>query len=698
MPSLLLANSTNDVTLTYGAMSFNDSVKVLHYSRKPRKSASGRNSTVSDFSLTVSFYASYSSRSTTDFTMAQLEETLAKEGQVLTLSGRGVGAHAVNLPGGRKDCEFGPWPSIDNIENVGSGLTVKVTWSVTWATVTCSDGVTESLYPLELVWDCALKYDRGGFETRSITGWLTIPNNRTGPREQRMRNTADQLRERVLPLLPWGYERTVREWKNDYNKSKLTFNVEDKQFAGAVYPPGTVQAEASRSMRQTPGKPLEWTGQFNMEMLIAPGAPVGDAIYAFFLMLEDFWSGWRPKSTGTTSTSTVWNVSMTGGPPAGVRAGGTSGGVTWGGTAGGGVLGGVVGGATGGIWGGGTGGVISSVGAASAAGAAATAPVLRPWAFEFSDPVIYGGLMKVSCGCTFKVFGAGLRMVLERSGLWRAPPAAINNFLAWAQSVPTHFNSRGVSGPVLGPDDDLIQDLCHPTPADAILRNQKDSPTQVVELRGDRLPRYLESGFKTLFPEPTATDSWMDYRNSPHVEVDSAVAVGRVLPSTTLVDLRSNLTKGFNPATGVLPAAQNPRGGYYPEVADLSLVTSGAGGGGRLDAQPPASPAGGTFTQQMASPTTYVTMTGYGVRCGFRVPRPNITEYDGAPVRECSRVDCGEGFEEQIVGADALGRPIYIAKWKLRYVITDAETKRPNGFGQVLPNPVYSPPSEGITF
>lgn len=249
-----------------------------------------------------------------------------------------------------------------------------------------------------------------------------------------------------------------------------------------------------------------------------------------------------------------------------------------------------------------------------------TGPAIIPWSFSFTEPQVFGRNI-FECSAVYRIVAASRDLILAASGLWT--PVKGTDWKKWAASVAVHQGPRGYMRMVLNPGDDSIKDNCARQGVGVALG--RAAPPK---LNGG----VLVSGPKNPFPALDAGRSWLDYSATLRVEQDSGVVTGVTLPSTPLP---------------VVP----PR--------------SGVGGGGRLVAD--FTQYGESYVQRRTVPQTYVILTGYGMRAGFPVPRPELGAVNGVRPVECSRSDMGEGFEQRVVGQ--CGVPIYYAKWALRYAV-----------------------------
>lgn len=282
-------------------------------------------------------------------------------------------------------------------------------------------------------------------------------------------------------------------------------------------------------------------------------------------------------------------------------------------------------------------------------------------------------------------FTQELKDIFGATGLWRPVPGS--NWHSWAASMTAGpANTRGYAQIRLMPTDDSIVEGCggrmpgifntptavrtNPPPLGPILTGTPQPRDR--ELRGTRIP----------FPEPEPANSYVDYETWIWMEVDSAVVPVRPLPTITPPVLNVSLTG--NPFAQAGNSQQGANNFFDVIKAGLNAVVPD----GFRPAQPqPPNVARMFAPQQRAEPLTYVFLRGHAVRYGYPVPIPGLTDYCGVvPVLAC-RLDMGEGYGHGMVKA-ASEKPIYMAKWNLRYLLPGGMT--PFFFPPPIPNPLLN--------
>ncbi len=635
MPPLALGFTPNIQQLVYNGHAFNDSKKMEAFSVRPVESACGRTFAYAEFFLTVSEKIQPSSRGKNE--VDEAVSVLTQKGAGLLLVGHGFGPLNINLRG-PQDVRWGPTPTECVVENLGAGNLVRLRWSCKFATMTCGDAVTAGAFALEFCYRVSYAIEKG-YTKRTVSGFVAVPATRFNADDRRLPITADVMREKINPPLLPGFDRRPGTFEFDYAKTRCDFAIVDEQFKGAAPPPGVIACSAEETIAQEPNKHYTWTATLSASYEIAAPLP--------------------------TPAVPVLPIGGAGGGIGAAIAGGAS------------------------LAAAANAGVKRAVDAFFALLADRMERVKRqilpegkkalalPWQFSVGDPAIYGPTT-VRLTATYRIYSSGLKEILGSSGMWAPVPGADWN--RWAASVATHLSPRGVVGLVLSTSDDKIVDLCRPDKPTTVtdLGGRRGPGLTTIDLRGGPLPRDadLTSKVKAAFPTPTPDASYIDYQCGYRIESDDGVVVASTLPSEPLTE-RSQSSGAQDALNDFLPRGRESS--FYPPATDV--IASG-------QSQSPVAPVqdsgGGTFTQRRTLPRVFVFLFGYAVRIAYPIAVPELLSLGGSPVTACNRLDRGEGFEQTQIGGDALGRPLYVAKWNIRYAVTDP----PAGPMPVPPNPL----------
>ena len=97
------------------------------------------------------------------------------------------------------------------------------------------------------------------------------PSNRTAPGSRRINDSPDQYREKVATPVPVGFRREWAPWVVNEDRTVLSFGWTDSEFDQAVFPEGTVWAEASHRTHSSDVGFLQDVTTLRGEYEIAPG-------------------------------------------------------------------------------------------------------------------------------------------------------------------------------------------------------------------------------------------------------------------------------------------------------------------------------------------------------------------------------------------------------------------------------------------
>jgi hypothetical protein len=97
--------------------------------------------------------------------------------------------------------------------------------------------------------------------------------------------TADEVRENLTFTIPTGFRRASSTWTESADKSRLDFEIIDRELDHQPYPPGIVAAEVDYHLRSSPEQGP--TAHFRGWMEAAADQPTNHAAYRLLLLLED---------------------------------------------------------------------------------------------------------------------------------------------------------------------------------------------------------------------------------------------------------------------------------------------------------------------------------------------------------------------------------------------------------------------------
>ena len=191
-------------------------------------------------------------------------------------------------------------------------------------------------------------------------------------------------------------------------------------------------------------------------------------------------------------------------------------------------------------------------------------------------------------------------------------------------------------------EDDAIVDLCKPAPK-ALYAAGGAGGTGDGMARAAALARGGAAGAggvggasngmtdEDIFPKPTLGSSWLSWKDSITLEVNS-----NVLPVVTL---------SVNP-----PDANNDLFGGLKSTQVSSVDRPGG-------------------DVQRRKQSAYIIYEGNALRLGFPVPIPTLLKWGNVKLVPANRKDRDEGFTTSVVGN--AGYAIFAAKWKLRFFVPE---------------------------
>lgn len=180
----------------------------------------------------------------------RIRQLLSKAGQALTIDHQGFGPRLdINNGspgfGGVFDVAFGPKPKILSWEPVGATNAVEVTWECEFNLPTCAGaGGVRFTGLMAFNYSVSYRIDRGGYSTRTITGYLRIAMTRQVG-SNAIPDSADAYRDVVIVPKPINYEREW-SWNISLDKTRADFTITDTQIKSPnAYPPGIVAIRAN---------------------------------------------------------------------------------------------------------------------------------------------------------------------------------------------------------------------------------------------------------------------------------------------------------------------------------------------------------------------------------------------------------------------------------------------------------------------
>ncbi len=261
-------------------------------------------------------------------------------------------------------------------------------------------------------------------------------------------------------------------------------------------------------------------------------------------------------------------------------------------------------------------------------------------------------------------FVNSLEDIVISSALWTpipsstVPNAPVTHQL-WAVSLSTTaFADRGNIKLEVDSTEDAILSVCD-------TEEESLPETETHEL--NQLP--ATTGFLSFFPPPTQASSWVDYKTTIGVEFETGKILQNPLPTTVAP---SELH------TFPLPSPDNTT--ESPELTTYFEIPIAAKMNQMMDS---ASISSATIqnVQQQSGGVAVVTLSGYAIRAGYKIPVPTLWKFAGKDV-----TPLGGKFEQQILGRSNV--PIFGAVWALQFAVPQLGTTQ----FQIPPNPALQTP------
>lgn len=190
--------------------------------------------------------------SSTDGQLETIREKLSHQGQELIFKNKGFGDDlVVNSPGGAlRDVKWGPVPEVLYWEPVGSAAACEFSWRVVTCVPICENSAARTSGVMAFNFEVDFAIDYRGLTTRTITGYIEIAQTRSA---KNVPDSADAYRFLVQPECPLGFQRDQDDWHLSSDKSRIDFNIADRQLPTRnPYPNLVTKIDAKQSTRWAP--------------------------------------------------------------------------------------------------------------------------------------------------------------------------------------------------------------------------------------------------------------------------------------------------------------------------------------------------------------------------------------------------------------------------------------------------------------
>ena len=594
------------MVLRYNGYDFAPCTRTQSVSLHPERDSSGRTTKYSVWKLSFSSFIA----ATGPFPGSTTDSQATAARQALTQDGgvfiyTGRGLGALSINTGTvRDVKWGPKPQVLSFKPL-NGAVCQMDWSIELCLPTCGDARFQNA-PMEFLYSIAFNL-QDGFLTRVISGHLTIPMTRRFPGDVGLSESVDDYWDDIPPPEVPGFRRRYSR-SIDESKTTLNFTITDEEMGMNIPPQGCISASFATSTQSTAMGLLKWSTTFNGNYELAKDGEPWMATEAFFETV-------RAK---IANTAAIVNAA--------------EGGPGW---------------------------------------PANASSAILPIAANFAEPDAYAQRRR----CVFNLgvgFTCPVRDILQASGCWTPMPGS--NWKLWVASLnASAFSPTGNAQIGFDVGDDKLVSLCAPQKpgiswdGDMSLESLPFGPNAYRGAPPTKAASFAQMVSRTFKP-PTADNSWIDYRTSLFLEVDSGSVLLRLLPTQAL-DAASDIFGSVNDIAG---QAWDAFQGYLPTTPRLS-------GGGQLvnNSQTPKA-----IAQRRVPAAVYVYLRGEAKRAGYHIPPPRLANVNGVAAIPACRLDRGEGFEHGAI-FNAGPTPIFYAKWNFRYMLPTL----PNGALPIPPNP-----------
>lgn len=273
----------NPITLNYNGIQFNET-QIVTASMRMIEDAARR--TVVETQLTLKVRAKVLEGDDQDTEMDAIRAALERPGGQLLYAGAGFGTLEINMPGGKKDLNWGPKPRILEWRPIGRDRAAEITWAVEVSLIGCRDSTFQGNV-MEANYSLSIRTDHAGYATRTHTGMIRIPMTRIAANNPNIPDSADNYFEQWCPGAFPGFERTI-DRRVDESKTRLTFTVVDTQLKGNPLPPGIAKARATYSTKTvTRGLFTRYAFTIDAEYEVSPPLPRSIAFDAFMTLVNN---------------------------------------------------------------------------------------------------------------------------------------------------------------------------------------------------------------------------------------------------------------------------------------------------------------------------------------------------------------------------------------------------------------------------
>lgn len=262
--------------LNYGGVEFGPYTTTTSFRYKPEKDRTGRTTKFNRY--TISF-KSIVAQTSVHASFPSVRAALSKNGRPFIFTGRAWGDFYVNT-GRARDVENGPWVTDVQCRNLGGAdRLIEVSWTIDFCIPECRDARYQSV-PMEFAFSLTFNIDEFGYTTRTMNGWLKIPQNRDTPYSNVPQDSADDYLLDALPAKLPNFRRTYPSRELNEDRSELKFTVVDQELDRAAPPPGIVRESGSMDLSSDNAAAAVWSATLNYSCECGKDGQIADAIKA----------------------------------------------------------------------------------------------------------------------------------------------------------------------------------------------------------------------------------------------------------------------------------------------------------------------------------------------------------------------------------------------------------------------------------
>lgn len=259
------------------------------FSVKPVYDTAGRTVIYSEIEIAIRTTIYRTTVGAVDAVVDALQTLLNQNGGAFIWQAKGGGTIRANVPGERsRDVNYGPKPQLLSLSKIHQ-LKTQIDFRIT---VCLPMGCTTPFFKggvLEFNFRLAWAGDLSGRTRRTYSGHLVIPVTRGDNGSRKLQDNADLYLEKIVPKVPYGFERETNERTLNEAKNRLDFTIVDMEMGSGINfpPPGVIRIQASNELSgQFPGG-VKYQGTLSANYELEKGTDPKVAKDHFFMMFND---------------------------------------------------------------------------------------------------------------------------------------------------------------------------------------------------------------------------------------------------------------------------------------------------------------------------------------------------------------------------------------------------------------------------